>query len=69
MPRQKKKKPAAAPRKTSVPKKTTCRRDKVKYVMDEYKRGTLHSGSSSKRVTEREQAVAIALNEARRYCR
>jgi hypothetical protein len=38
---------------------------KVKKVMGEHKRGTLKSGSG-KKVTSRKQAVAIALNEARR---
>jgi len=38
---------------------------KVKKVMGEYKRGKLKS-SSGKKVTNRKQAVAIALSEARR---
>lgn len=38
----------------------------VKGVMDEWKRGQLHSGSSKGRiVTARKQAVAIALSEQR----
>lgn len=42
-------------------------RGKVHKVMGEFKRGTLHSGSEhGPEVTERKQAVAIALNEARR---
>ena len=45
-------------------RKTTGRK-KVKKVMREYKRGTLKSSSGSK-VRKRKQAVAIALNEARR---
>ena len=40
-------------------------RRKVRRVMREYKRGTLRSGSGGK-VRRRKQAVAIALNEARR---
>lgn len=41
--------------------------DKMKKVMGEYKRGTLHSGSKTgKKVTSRKQAVAIALSEARK---
>jgi len=40
---------------------------KVKKVMDEFKQGALHSGSKSgPKVTDRKQAVAIALSEARR---
>jgi hypothetical protein len=40
------------------------KKNKVKKVMGEYKRGTLKS--SGKKVTKRKQAVAIALSEARR---
>lgn len=41
--------------------------DKVKKVMGEFKRGTLHSGSKSGPVvTSRKQAEAIALSEQRR---
>lgn len=40
-------------------------RDKVKYVMGEYKSGKLKS-SSGKKVTNPKQALAIALSEARR---
>ena len=40
---------------------------KVKKVMHEYKAGTLHSGSKSGPVvTDKKQAVAIALNSARK---
>jgi hypothetical protein len=41
------------------------KKDKVKKVMGEYKRGTLKS-SSGKKVKSRKQAVAIAMSEARR---
>ena len=37
--------------------------DKVHTVMAEYKRGTLHSGSGDI-VTNRKQAIAIAMSEA-----
>lgn len=38
---------------------------KVKKVMGEYKRGTLHSGSKKgPKVTSRKQAIAIAMSEA-----
>lgn len=40
--------------------------DKVKKVMGEFKRGSLHSGSKKgPKVTSRKQAVAIALSEQR----
>lgn len=39
---------------------------KVERAMHERKRGTLRSGSSGKKVTSREQAIAIGLSEARR---
>jgi hypothetical protein len=40
---------------------------KVKKVMEEYKEGKLHSGSKKgPEVTNRKQAIAIALSEARR---
>ena len=38
---------------------------KVEKVMRERKRGTLRSGGSGKKVTSREQAIAIGLSEAR----
>ena len=38
----------------------------VEGVMHEFKEGTLHSGSSTgKKVTNRKQAIAIALSEQR----
>ena len=37
---------------------------KVKKVMGEFKRGELKSGGSGNLVTDKAQAVAIALNEA-----
>jgi hypothetical protein len=45
-------------------KKSASGRGKVKNVMHEYKTGQLKSGSGRK-VANRKQAVAIALNEAR----
>jgi hypothetical protein len=39
---------------------------KVASVMREMKHGTLRSGKSKKRVTNRKQAIAIGLSEARR---
>lgn len=40
--------------------------EKVKEVMEEFKEGTLKSGTSGKKVTNRKQAVAIGLSEARK---
>jgi hypothetical protein len=41
-------------------------RAKIADVMGEYKAGTLHSGSKQgPRVTNRRQAIAIAINQAR----
>ena len=39
---------------------------KVERAMHERKRGRLRSGRSGKKVTSREQAIAIGLSEARR---
>ena len=39
---------------------------KVKQAMRERKRGTLRSGRSGRKVTSREQAIAIGLSQARR---
>jgi hypothetical protein len=46
-------------------KKTSKGQGKIHKVMKEKKEGTLKSGSG-KKVTSRKQAVAIALNEARK---
>ncbi len=40
--------------------------EKVEKAMHERKRGTLRSGRSGKKVTSRNQAIAIGLSEARR---
>lgn len=41
--------------------------NKVKKVMGEFKRGTLHSGSKrGPKVESRDQAIAIAMSEQRR---
>jgi Family of unknown function (DUF6496) len=47
-------------------KTSAAYRQKVRDVMSEFKRGTLRIGRSKKMVTNRRQAVAIALSEARR---
>lgn len=41
-------------------------KSKIKKVMEEYKEGTLHSGSSGKIVKSQKQAIAIALSEQRK---
>lgn len=47
--------------------KTKAAKAKMKSVLGEYKRGTLHSGSKKgPKVTKRKRAVAIALNQARK---
>jgi hypothetical protein len=42
------------------------KKDKVRKVMREYKEGTLHSGKGGPVVRSRDQAIAIALSEARK---
>jgi hypothetical protein len=43
------------------------RKEKVHTVMSEFKRGALHSGSKrGPKVSNRKQAVAIALNQAKK---
>ena len=45
----------------------TKRKGKVEKTMHEFKEGTLHSGSKTgPKVKSRKQAVAIALNQARK---
>ena len=43
---------------------TKKRKSKEEKVMKEYKEGTLHSGKGGPVVTDRKQAIAIALSEA-----
>lgn len=38
----------------------------IEQTMEQFKRGDLRSGSSNKKVTSRDQAVAIGIDEARR---
>jgi hypothetical protein len=45
--------------------KMTKKATKVKKVMGEYKRGTLHSGKGGPVVKSKKQAVAIAMSEAK----
>ena len=45
-------------------KKMTKGQKKVKKVMKEFKKGTLKIGGSDKKVKNRKQAIAIALNQA-----
>ena len=56
----------AALAKVPVPKGLSGQ-DKVKVTMDEFKAGTLRSGSAKgPKVTNPKQAIAIALNQARK---
>lgn len=43
---------------------TKKRKTKEEKVMKEFKEGTLHSGKNGPEVTDRKQAIAIALSEA-----
>ena len=47
-----------------MPHKSDYGQKKVHKVMKEFKRGTLHSGGSGKKVKSRKQAIAIAMSEA-----
>jgi N-acetylglucosamine kinase-like BadF-type ATPase len=47
-----------------LPTTTDRKRKKVSKVMREYKKGKLNIGKSKKKVKNRKQAIAIALNEA-----
>jgi len=48
-----------------MPRKSPGNASKVRKVMHEYKEGELHSGSKrGPRVTNRKQAIAIAMSEA-----
>jgi hypothetical protein len=50
-----------------IKKKKKKFKDKIEKVMHEFKEGELHSGSKKgPEVTNRKQAVAIALSEARK---
>jgi hypothetical protein len=40
--------------------------DKIGKVMHEQKEGTLKSGRTNKKVTDRKQAIAIGISEARK---
>jgi hypothetical protein len=46
---------------------TSCKNQKIKKVMGEYKRGVLRNKSGQK-VKKRKQAIAIALSEAEKMC-
>lgn len=53
--------------KMKAKKKMPAAKKKVEKVMKEYKEGKLHSGSKKgPKVSNRKQAVAIALSEARK---
>jgi hypothetical protein len=47
-------------------KKKTAYQKKISKVMDEYGKGTLHSGKGGPVVKSRKQAIAIAISTAQR---
>ncbi len=47
-----------------MPRETEPQKETVERVMHEFKHGELRSGTSGEKVTNRKQAVAIALTEA-----
>ena len=49
---------------SNLGKTTDKKQKKISKVMREYKKGKLNIGQSNKKVKNRKQAVAIALNEA-----
>jgi hypothetical protein len=54
------------PRKTGKKKYGPMAQEKVARAMHEEKQGKLRSGRSGKKVTNRKQAIAIGLSEARK---
>ena len=54
----------ATQKKVSGKKPKTPAQEKIEIVMHEFKEGELHSGNSDVIVTDRKQAIAIALSEA-----
>ena len=56
------------PRKKSVTDdyKSWTKKNKVKKVMGEFKRGSLRAGGSGTKVTSRKQAIAIAISESKK---
>ena len=49
---------------SQLPKTTEKKQKKISKVMREFKKGKLNIGKSKKKVKNRKQAIAIALNEA-----
>ena len=47
-----------------MPRQSEAQKSTMERVMHEYKQGDLKSGKSSKKVTNRRQAIAIGLSEA-----
>lgn len=50
-------------------KKMTVKQKKIKSVLDEFGRGTLHSGKGGPVVKSKKQAIAIAISSANRLKR
>jgi Family of unknown function (DUF6496) len=57
---------SSSSRKKGTPKYGPKAQKTVEREMREFKRGTLKSGKSGRKVTSRKQAIAIGLSEARR---
>jgi hypothetical protein len=55
---------AQASKQTQNAPRSRRKQDKVSKVMREFEAGTLKSGGSKKKVTDKKQAIAIALSEA-----
>jgi hypothetical protein len=66
MPTTTRKKTTTTPKNASKRKYSRAVGETVREEIDEMKAGTLRSGGSGKKVTDRKQAIAIALSEARR---
>ena len=49
-----------------MPKYGEKAKKKISNVLHEYKKGELKSGKSNKKVTDRKQAVAIGISQARK---
>lgn len=47
---------------------SNCKKKKIDYVLNEFELGKLHIGTSNLIVTEKRQALAVALNISNKYC-
>lgn len=46
-----------------------CKKKKIEYVMNEFENGRLRMGKSNNIVTEKAQALAIAISQGNKYCK